>query len=249
MKRHSYVYPDLNIPDGIMHRKVWEWAFIYSTLEKNHMLQTGKKGVGFAVGCEPLPALFAGLGCEILASDYWEKGENEWAQNGQNLQGNTDALNKWKLCPPDIFSKNVSMANIDMNNLPSDLKDFDFCWSSCAIEHLGNLNSGKTFFYDHIKLLRKGGIAVHTIEFNTSSDDQTIESGDTVLFRKSDIEEIVSKLRLSGCKVVCDFTYGMLPGDLYVDKVPYYSTDPHYHLHLEIGGYNCTSYGLIIQKC
>lgn len=243
------VYPDLNIPNNILHRKVWEWAFIYSTLEKNNMLQTAKKGLGFAVGCEPLPALFAGLGCEILASDFWEQEDNEWSQNGQNLQGNIDGLNKWDLCPPDLFSKNVAMANIDMNHLPADLKDFDFCWSSCAIEHLGSLDKGKSFFYDHIKVLRKGGIAVHTIEFNTGSNDRTIESGDTVLFRKRDIEEIAANLQLAGCKIICDFSYGLLSGDLYVDKAPYYTAGPHYHLHLDIGGYNCTSYGLIIQKC
>lgn len=242
------VYPDLGIPKGITHRKVWEWAFIYATLEKNHMLQAGKKGLGFAVGGEPLPALFAGLGCKILASDYWEKEENEWVHNGQNLQGDLENLNKWGLCPPDVFHKNVSMANIDMNNLPTDLKEFDFCWSSCAVEHLGDLQKGKDFLYNHINLLRRGGIAVHTIEFNTSSDEQTIESGDTVLFRKKDIEEIAARLRSSGCRIICDFTYGLLPGDLFVDRIPYYSTDTHYHLHLDIGGYDCTSYGLILQK-
>lgn len=42
-----------------MHRKHWEFAFIEHHLQKEGMLASGKRGLSFGVGMEPLPALFA----------------------------------------------------------------------------------------------------------------------------------------------------------------------------------------------
>ena len=192
----------------------------------------------------PLP----GGGCQILASDYWDEKDNSWVRTGQNLNGNLAALNQYKLCDDELFAKNVSLRNIDMNAIPDDINNFDFCWSSCAVEHLGNLELGKSFFENHLKVLKPGGIAVHTIEFNNSSNVDTIEEGDTVVFRKRDIEEIEKRLKKLGCEINCQFESGENEGDLFVDQPPYYLINPKYHLHLNIDGYDCTSYGLVIKK-
>lgn len=241
------VYPKFEIPQGSIHRKIWEWAFITATLDKCGMLRAGKRGLAFAVGMEPLPSIFASKGCEILATDYFEQ-HNRWMETGQNLQGNLELLNQYGLCDETEFKEKVSIKNVDMNNISNELCDFDFCWSSCAVEHLGTLELGKQFFYEHLKVLKPGGIAVHTIEYNVHSDKATIEEGETVLFRKCDVEEIASHLRKHGCEVICSFKMGTQQGDLYVDEAPYYTHNPKYHLHLNIGGYDCTSYGIVIRK-
>ena len=51
------------------HRKLWEYVMICQALWERGMLRAGRRGCGFGVGQEPLPALFASLGCEVLAAD------------------------------------------------------------------------------------------------------------------------------------------------------------------------------------
>ena len=50
-------------------RKFWEWCAISQALDERKKLRTGLKGLGFAVGTEPLSSHFAARGCRILATD------------------------------------------------------------------------------------------------------------------------------------------------------------------------------------
>lgn len=240
------VYPNFNIPNNIVHRKNWEWAFIISTLERNGLLAKGKRGLGFAVGCEPLPSYFASLGVEVMATDMWGN-ENMWTSTGQNLMGNFEELNRYGLCDKKDFDKLVRLENVDMNNIPDKYRDYDFCWSSCAVEHVGNMELAIDFFEKSLKVLKKGGLSIHAVEYNVASNDNTITEGDTVIFRKRDLEKIRERVRGMGAKMIATFRLGKGEGDKYIDIPPYYS-NPKYHLHLQIGEYESTSYGIIIQK-
>lgn len=51
------------------HRKVWEDCFVPQALWEAGMLLPGHRGLGFAVGREPLPRIFAERGVEVLATD------------------------------------------------------------------------------------------------------------------------------------------------------------------------------------
>ena len=135
------------IPKGILHRKAWEWAYIAIALEERGLLSVGKRGVGFAVGSEPLPAFFASKGCSILATDLGEDSNiaKGWMESGQNVDGKLSELNKFGICEDDEFDKRVEYRNVDMNEIPMDLREYDFCWSSCAIEHVGSLEKSKMF--------------------------------------------------------------------------------------------------------
>lgn len=229
-----------------MHRKLWEWAYISQALHERGFLKPGMRGLGFAVGQEPLPALFASYGCEIVATDLdtARAGEQGWTETNQHAMELQD-LNKANICPNELFEKNVSFRFVDMNHLPDDLEGFDFIWSSCSLEHLGSLEHGKQFIYNAMKCLKPGGIAIHTTEFNISSNDETITDGPDVIYRKIDLEEIARHLMQVGHDIELDFSLGDQPLDLQVDVIPYAQD---VHLRLEIGGYVCTSYGLIIQK-
>ena len=132
-----------------------------------------------------------------------------------------------------------------MNDISDDLRDFDFVWSSCSLEHLGSLQKGKDFIYNAMECIKPGGIAVHTTEYNISSNISTINNEGTVLYRRRDIKSIVRNLRRRGHTVEVDFTLGSLPNDKFVD-VPPYQGDPH--LKLQLQKYVITSIGLIIQK-
>lgn len=233
--------------DNKMHRKLWEFAFILDSLNNKNMLCSGKKGLGFAVGTEPLPSVLCNMGIEILATDLDFENANEkgWVNTNQHAT-NLEALNTKNLCDNLKFKELCKFENVDMNNIPDSLMGFDFIWSACALEHLGSIELGLNYISNSLKCLKPGGIAVHTLEYNCSSNSDTIETGPTVLFRRQDIKRIVDVLGKEGHVVdKINFEDGSLPYDKYVDFPPY---DLNHHLKLKLGKYVATSLGLVIQK-
>ena len=94
--------------------------------------------------------------------------------------------------------------------------------------------------------LKQGGVAIHTTEFNLSSNGHTLESRDLSLYRRRDIQELAERLMRAGYNVEpIDFDPGEALIDDYVDLPPY-REEPH--LRLRIGEYDCTSIGLIISR-
>lgn len=230
------------------HRKQWEYVYIMQALWERNCISTGKKGLVFAVGTEPLPAAFANFGCEILATDiHPEQGQKLGWENGNQLCFGIQQLNNRRLCDDTIFYKQVRYKPVDMNNIPKDIKDYDFNWSSCSFEHLGSIKKGMSFLKNQLKTVKAGGWAVHTTEYNVSSDDLTLDNDpSTVIFRKKDIDQIVSELREEGHFVEeVDFSLGGLPEDFQVDIFPY---KEDVHLKLQLQEYVSTSIGLIIRK-
>jgi hypothetical protein len=229
-----------------MHRKVWEYAFMAQALFERGMLGPQKRGLGFAVGQEPLSALYAAFGCEILATDLApdHARTKAWSKSGQHANA-LHSLNQRGICNPELFAQNVQFRFVDMRYLPDDLGVFDFLWSSCSLEHLGHLKMGENFIYESLKYLRPGGVAVHTTEYNLSSNFFTPSRGYNVIYRKRDFERMAKKLRQQGHRIELDFRKGDLPLDKYVDKPPYSNTN---HLTLLSQGYVATSFGLIIEK-
>ncbi|CUH95084.1 hypothetical protein P22_1153 [Propionispora sp. 2/2-37] len=231
-----------------MHRKIWEWCFIAQALYERDMLSANRKGLGFAVGREPLVALFASFGCKLTATDQDEqsaqKKDANWIASGEHA-ANVEVLNERGICDPAVFADNVIFQSVDMNAIPPELRDFDFCWSSCAFEHLGSIQLGKQFIYNMLHCLKPGGIAVHTTEYNVTSNTTTMDYSSSVFFRRSDFEEMAKQLQSMGCIIDIDFTLGNAPADLFVDSPPY-RHDPH--LKFFFNGYVSTSIGLIIQK-
>ncbi|HEX5121805.1 MAG TPA: hypothetical protein VFV97_01065 [Rhodanobacteraceae bacterium] len=232
---------------GLLHRKNWEWCFITQALSERGMLRPGRRGVGFAVGNEPLTSLFAGTGCTILATDLdtQQAGERGWVAGGQHAAA-AGELNALRLCSPELFAANVQFREVDMRHVPDDVAGYDFLWSSCAMEHLGSLAHGMDFVVDAMKCLRPGGIAVHTTELNVESDSRTIETGHSVVYRKRDLLALRAALAANGHAVEpFDFDFGDSEADRHVDEPPYGGKP---HLKLRIEGFASTSFGLIVRK-
>lgn len=227
-------------------RKQWEFVFICEVLKRNGLLIEGKRGLGFGVGKEPLPALFASRGCRILATDLDPSApaSGDWISTDQHATQLED-LNERNICDPKHFRERVSFRAEDMNKISSDLVDFDFTWSSCAFEHLGSIRHGLDFFVNSLKCLRPGGIAVHTTEFNLSSNYTTIEAHNLVVFRRFDMDELDRKLRAAGCELLpINFHPGDRPIDRHYDIPPYANT----HLRIQLDRYVFTSIGLVARK-
>ncbi len=231
-----------------LHRKLWEWVYIIHQLHASGILTAGARGLVFGVGSERLPAYFAGLGAHIVATDAPEEiGEaNGWKATGQYSSAISN-LRHEELVSADAFDRLVSYEHCDMNNISGHLTGFDFNWSSCCFEHLGSLEAGIQFVINAVeKTLRVGGVAVHTTEFNLSSNDETIERGETVLYRRRDMQELIKRLKDRGHEVdELRVAADAHPLDYYVDLPPY-KHQPHIRLMLD--KYVATSVGIVVRR-
>ena len=233
----------------IPHRKNWEWHAIAQALKERGMLKPGKMGCGFAVGTEPLSSIFANFGVQILATDQASgKNAEGWMTSGQHAASLENIYHKGLVNRHD-FDSRVRFKEVDMRKLELPWKEqFDFIWSSCSIEHLGNLEAGWDFVIKAMELIKIGGIAVHTTEYNITSNDLTLAEGPSVIYRKRDVEELDRRLRRISCGLTrCDFFPGDHQYDIEYDYEPYYKNGRP-HVKLLLGGHVSTSLILIIRK-
>ncbi len=234
----------------IYHRKLWELCYIAQALRLAGKLTPGQRGLAFGIGEEPLPALFAKYGCHILATDLDpDRPEaRAWRQTSQH--GALEKLRRSDICPDETAMANIAYRDVDMNDIPRDLDgQFDFCWSACALEHLGSLEQGMAFIENTMRTLKPGGVAVHTTEYNLDDDSQTIDSWPTVLYQRRHIEGLLERLSRAGHHAApVDFTAGDQILDGLVDLPPWLPGPSPAHVKLLVDGFPCTSIGLIIRK-
>jgi 2-polyprenyl-3-methyl-5-hydroxy-6-metoxy-1,4-benzoquinol methylase len=231
-----------------VNRKFWEWCAIAQALDERCMLRTGMHGLGFAVGQEPLTSHFAGRGCYILATDLeGHESDQNWVTTSQHA-ASKEVLYQPLLVNREIFDQRVTFQPADMRTLAGLSGGHDFVWSSCALEHLGTLEAGLEFVLNSSELLRPGGVAVHTTEFNVQSNDATIERGGNVIYRKRDLLSLRRRLRSRGFDLASlNFDSGNHRFDIEYDTVPYMESGKR-HLKLQIEDHICTSFMLIIRK-
>jgi SAM-dependent methyltransferase len=245
------------------HRKLWEFAFVLQNLYQSGFLKPGLSGIGFGCGEEPLPSYFASRGIRVTVTDLHPEAVAGlgWAESGQHASSLMSSFSE-KIIDRSEFERLVSLRYVDMNDIPRDLnQDFDFCWSVCALEHLGSIQNGMNFIHNSLSVLKPGGLALHTTEFNYSETDLTIEGGPTVLFLRKHFELLAEQLTEAGHFVMpLDFSVGDKPLDAFVDLPPYgtqpFSTrasegDDEFrpgHLKLSVGGFPSTCFGIVIRK-
>ena len=238
----------------LYHRKVWEECFIPQALWEQGMLAPGMRGLGFAVGREPLPSLFAALGTQVLATDLPARDPRarEWRDTAQHADA-AEGLFFPSILKRDAFDARVAFRPADMVAIPQDLRGFDFLWSGCALEHLGTLEAGLDFILRAMDCLRPGGVAVHTTEFNLAEHGQTIARGSTVLYQRRHIEALAARLSARGHRLLpVDFAPGDGVLDRFVDLPPFADADgtppvPDVpHLKKSAREHVATSIGLIV---
>jgi tetratricopeptide (TPR) repeat protein/SAM-dependent methyltransferase len=242
---------ELNLSSDYFHRKSWEFCFVAQVLKENSMISEGKKGLGFGVGREQLVALFAKNKCKVVATDLAKEEATRlgWVDTDQHSNAIEEIFTPG-FCDIEQFKQLVEFRNVDMNAIPPDLcrEEFDFTWSACAFEHVGSIRQGKQFIQNQMRCLRPGGVAVHTTEFNLSSNEYTIDNESTVFYRRCDIEEMARALQAEGHQIELDLFPGDGTLDQYIDIPPYASHPRSHHLKVLIGRHISTSIGLVIHK-
>ncbi len=231
--------------ETVYNRKVWEWAWICEMLEREAARHDGAMQlVGFGVGTEPIVGWLAREGHSVLATDLPHDATEtqRWATTNQHA-ADIDALDPRHIAAPEVLRDRVRFRPVDMRSLPPDLGEFDAMWSSCAIEHLGSLEAGFRFVDASLEHCRPGGLALHTTELNVSDERRTVESGHTVVYRKSDLEDFFGDLEARGHRVERTFHLGGHELDKRVDWPPF----SNHHLKMPVEGVVTTSYGIAIR--
>jgi len=181
-----------------------------------------------------------------------------WIETNQHASSLDNAFHP-HLVAREQFDQHVDFRAVDMNAIPDDLQGYDFCWSICALEHLGTIERGLRFIERSLETVRPGGLAVHTTEFNIEADGPTIDNWPTVLFQRRHFEELARRLEAKGHKVApFDFDPGNKILDKFVDLPPWHHDsnaaaltpwlgDSH-HLKVAADGFVCTCAGIVITK-
>jgi hypothetical protein len=190
--------------------------------------------------------MLAANGVEVLATDAPVErfGGQGWQCTNQH-SADVSGLYRSNLLDKATFRERVTFRPVDMNDIPHDLRDFDACWSSCCFEHLGSIDHGLDFVENSLERLRPGGVAMHTTEFNLSSNERTLETPGLSYFRRRDIERLLDRLAARGHVV---WPLNLHPGDAPLDahiEVPPYGLP---HLKLEAMGQVSTSIGMVVQR-
>jgi SAM-dependent methyltransferase len=237
------------------HRKNWELCYIAQVLSNAGKLAPGTRGLGFGCGEEPLPSLFAKYGASIVATDQPAEAAEKsgWTLTNQHA-ADVERLRQREICPDDAKLARIDLRYVDMNAIPADFAGgFDFCWSACAVEHLGSIEKGLAFIENAMTTLKPGGVAVHTLEFGLANDDETIDNYPTVLFQQRHLRALAERLERAGYRVA-PFNFDRGDGllDQFVDVGPWQSDHVSVSSQLatlksSFDGFICTSFGVIVS--
>jgi len=237
----------LTPPLPFKHRKMWEFVFILAVVDASGLYRSGARGIGFGVGSEPLPAMFARGGVDVVATDQPVAQGRAWDSNGQ-LMHDLANLSHPQIVSDDELARRVSVRPVDMNELPPDLGTFDFTWSSCVIEHLGSPERGLEFVRNSAALLNPGGVSVHTTELELIPRETTMDYGNCAVYRPDDLLAFEEQLRSDGYEVDFNLHVPMdAPEDRFVSPVDPTIADSS-HLKLVIGDSISTSFGIVVRR-
>ncbi len=209
---------------------------------------TRRYAIGFGVGREPIPAALIQLGFDVIATDYLD-GEiaSQWKNTGE-LADNYEELNLRGIASAKEFAEHLRFRNLDMNILPAEYSNqFDFVWSSCSLGHIGGYQAGLDFIENSLKLLKPGGIALHTTELDASSFKDKYESSTLNFYKLKDLNEVIGRARAKGFSVSNIELPTKYRGvsEKYVVREPW-AEKPH--IRIEIYGREILSTALIFHR-
>ena len=152
------------------HRKQWEYAYVLSTARRLGLIAEGRRALGFGVGQEPVPAVLAASGMQVLATDRDRLGAAAMPllRNtlGQPGHARYRGLNNRNILAPDLFDARVDFRFHDIlgaDPLPED-GGRDLVWSCGVLHHLGSAAAVEQAIGQSVARLAPGGWALHTFD-------------------------------------------------------------------------------------
>lgn len=173
-----------------LHRKQWEFAMIFLALQKLGLLSDDKTGLSVGGGNERVLYSVARNVKKLFVTDLYSD-ETVWdcARTGDP----DDFIKAHK--PFEVDDSKIKALRMDMRNLDFEDNTFDFCYSSCAIEHIGTCEDFIQHFNEVNRCLKEGGYYVFTTEFHFGNE--TIENPNNYIFSPEYLEKMILESDLS----------------------------------------------------
>jgi len=144
------------------HRKQWEFVVIYLNLLNHGKLNKNSIGASFGAGRERLIFDVSKKVKKLIATDLYVY-NTAWA---------TAKVEKGMSCydfvlekaPKEFDASTLEVLEMDMRSLNFEDNSLDFCYSSCAFEHIGHFKDFVKHLKEAKRVLNNGGVYVMTTE-------------------------------------------------------------------------------------
>ena len=172
------------------HRKQWEFAIIFLALKKYGMLKPDKLGLSLGGGNERVLYSIAKHIRQLTVTDLYD-------QNTDWDCARTDDPNLFIIQskPFPVEDEKIRALRMDMRQLDFDDQSFDFCYSSCAIEHIGDYSDFLQHLNEAYRVLKEDGVYVFTTEFHFG--DETIQDSHNFIFSGNYLNGLVAESNFS----------------------------------------------------
>jgi SAM-dependent methyltransferase len=168
------------------HRKQWEFGMILRELRARHLLQGGGRGLSMGGGRERLLYAVGRHVGRLVVTDLYD-GASTWAE--ARTDDPDDFVRSCKPFPVD--DARIEARRMDMRQLEFEAAAFDFCYSSCAIEHIGGHDDFLRHLAEAHRVLRDGGVYVLTTELHYGPE--TIEHPGDYVFSATYLNDLFSE--------------------------------------------------------
>jgi SAM-dependent methyltransferase len=140
------------------HLKQWEQATIFRALVEGGRLRRDARCIGFGTGKERLIYTFADMVSCVVATDLYEP-DTIWANTARTEDPQQHVLSE---APEWALADRIEALRMDMRQVDFPDNHFDFAWSTCAIEHIGEDADFIQHLNEAYRVLRDGGMYVFT---------------------------------------------------------------------------------------
>ncbi|RMG61279.1 MAG: class I SAM-dependent methyltransferase [Calditrichaeota bacterium] len=157
------------------HRKQWEFALIFRSLRRLGVVHPRSRGLSLGSGRERLLFTLIAHIEQLVATDLYNP-ETVW-ETARAM----DPEQFVKAEPPfEAPLERLAVRHMDMREIDFPDRSFDFCYSACAVEHIGGYQDFLTHLNEVYRVLKPGGYYVLTTEFHYG--EETIEDPNNYVF-------------------------------------------------------------------
>lgn len=148
-----------------LHRKQWEFAQIFRVLDAQGFLNGRSRGLSMGGGDERLLYAVARRAGHLTVTDLYDP-----ASDWDGARTNDPDRSLKSAAPFPVDPARLTARRMDMRALEFEDESFDFCYSSCAIEHIGEEEDFLRHFHEVRRVLKEDGVYVLTTEFHYGDD-------------------------------------------------------------------------------
>jgi len=167
------------------HRKQWEFAMILLALRRRGVLRSDAVGLSMGAGKERLLYAVAHNVRRVVATDLYDPG-TDWDKARTSDPDGYIKEDK----PFPVDDAKLEGLRMDMRSLDFEGATFDFCYSSCAIEHIGGREDFLKHFSEVYRVLKPGGVYALTTELHYGPE--TIDHAHNYYFSAGYVRDLVA---------------------------------------------------------